>query len=811
MKLFPRGRKVAQGPTKEKTLVAKLDTTRGAGLTNSAISVLGSLLEWRQHRFSVIGWGYVIFMTLIFLLSSAWSLLLIILNLEPSKSANYFLQTENLDNGHFWQSQKASSSILVTTTVLLLVVIGVYWYLLYLLLFRPPSERDHQKESKVHHPNTLIVGFQKHQTLNKTMENHTIQCLPIFIARQALRMIISSHTCLHFQNVLMEIPEVILQILSLREHMAQGLDPSLLYCYASLMALNAFVAFFHIQFRWNEATLHHILKDSIVDAAFAVFFPALVLFYSFFVFQDDLKTVKIRQRFFPPREFERKARNYVNAKELNMFTTDFESLLVRSWWDAFLRLSFNILACFRWFKITFLLLQRQHKSNKLQLSMNTKIRDKAVSPFVGSEGSNRQNNVNNNDFHRYIFRTMISIFFLLYGVSCIVYTVVAVRISREACSLYPQCVQFSYFVMYGAPRDICQCLAYVDRDLAPAHSENLTDATQVLAQLAASGKLQSVQLVNRKINGSLPVELQGCQNLRNMVLIHTGVNTFPSWTSTSFANLEYLHLEGDTSDTNLAELPSDFFYFMSMLHTLHLSYHPNLPSLPSLNGLKTLESVYFGYLDSITKLPSTGSLPAIQVMALEGLPQVRLLPDVSQYESTLEMMFVQDMPACCSGFLSEGNCNTTFPSCCDRTQSNTSGSLPSICLVMPDEEAFLPTNATLAILNHFATNTSNFCDVSQATCPRDVLYADKQIADVCAGVLYRKCTSESQGVGICFNEDMRRVQCTYSATIIDMRMAEIAAGCDCDMVEELWLGCTGGFCELQSPRYVWNCFQVIMS
>ncbi|KAF1794803.1 hypothetical protein GQ600_19054 [Phytophthora cactorum] len=100
------------------------------------------------------------------------------------------------------------------------------------------------------------------------------------------------------------------RILSLREYMAQGLDSSLLYCYASLMALNAFVAFYHIQFRWNESTLHHILKDSIVDAAFAVFFPALILLYSLFVFQDDLKSVKIRQQFFPPRGFERKARTW---------------------------------------------------------------------------------------------------------------------------------------------------------------------------------------------------------------------------------------------------------------------------------------------------------------------------------------------------------------------------------------------------------------------------------------------------------------------------------------------------------------------
>ncbi|KAG6577891.1 amino acid auxin permease family [Phytophthora cinnamomi] len=205
-------------------------------------------------------------------------------------------------------------------------------------------------------------------------------------------------------QVLMEVPEIVLQILTLQEYMAQGLAPSLLYCYASLMAVNAFVAFYAIQFRWNEPTLYHILKDSIVDAAFGVFFPALVLLYSLFVFQDDLKTVKIRQRFFPPRVFERKARNYVDAKELNMFSTDFESLLVRT----------------------------------------------------------------------------------------------------------------------------------------PAESEELIDVTQTLTELASAGKLQTVQVVNRKINGSLPDTLQTCQGLRNLVLIHTGVEVFPSWASLAFSKLEYL-------------------------------------------------------------------------------------------------------------------------------------------------------------------------------------------------------------------------------------------------------------------------------
>ncbi|KAG6956546.1 hypothetical protein JG688_00011371, partial [Phytophthora aleatoria] len=101
------------------------------------------------------------------------------------------------------------------------------------------------------------------------------------------------------------------------------------------------------------------------------------------------------------------------------------------------------------------------------------------------------------------------------------------------------------------------------------------------------------------------------------VLIHTGVEVFPSWTSTSFSKLEYLHIEGDSSEINLTELPSDLFNSMTSLHTIHLSYHAFLPSLPSMVGLKSLESVYFGYLDLIKDLPPMVDLQAIQVLALK--------------------------------------------------------------------------------------------------------------------------------------------------------------------------------------------------
>ncbi|KAF1777058.1 Leucine-rich repeat domain, L domain-like [Phytophthora cactorum] len=242
------------------------------------------------------------------------------------------------------------------------------------------------------------------------------------------------------------------------------------------------------------------------------------------------------------------------------------------------------------------------------------------------------------------------------------------------------------------------------------------------------------------------------------------------------------HIEGDSSEINLTELPSDLFNSMTSLHTIHLSYHAFLPSLPSMVGLKSLESVYFGS-------PSHGGPPSDQVLALEGLVHVRALPDVEQYRDTLEMVFVQDSPACCSGFLSGGGCNTTFLNCCERRHSSDSSSgdsLPPTCLSMPDEDLFLPTNTTLSILSRFATNyrISATQRRQRARIPSQskALGKLKMFALVC-------CTANYEGVGICFNQDMGRVKCIQSQTIIDMRKAEIEAGCSCDQVEEKWLGC----------------------
>ncbi|ETP35716.1 hypothetical protein F442_16190 [Phytophthora nicotianae P10297] len=362
--LFSRGWKVVQGPTTENSALAKQDSKRRPANVEPANQ---SWWRWRQRRFAAIGWGYVALMIVIFSLSSAWSLLLIVLNLEPDRSANYILQSESLDYGHFWQSRKSSGFTGICCT----------YYL-----------------SDLHNAGLAQKGLNPSDMAS--------------IVLQIFQSVISTDGKYRkVWNVLMEIPDVILQILSLREYMAQGLDSSLLYCYASLMALNAFTVFYHVQFRWNEAAFHHILKDSILDATCAVFFPALILFYSFFVFQDDLKAVKIRQQFFPPRVFERKARNYVSAKEMNLFSTDFESLLIRN-------------------GITSVLLKRErklsrglsHKSASVSLTTLTRNKEKSVAPLdtlsaVAQQPEKRDETVESNRLLRFGLRTAVGLMFLV--------------------------------------------------------------------------------------------------------------------------------------------------------------------------------------------------------------------------------------------------------------------------------------------------------------------------------------------------------------------------------------------------------------
>lgn len=62
--------------------------------------------------------------------------------------------------------------------------------------------------------------------------------------------------------MVLELPEVVLQVLALRTYMRRGLDEPLLYLYASLMAINAFLVVYHVLIAWRQHAFRQILHDA---------------------------------------------------------------------------------------------------------------------------------------------------------------------------------------------------------------------------------------------------------------------------------------------------------------------------------------------------------------------------------------------------------------------------------------------------------------------------------------------------------------------------------------------------------------------
>ncbi|KAJ0388821.1 hypothetical protein P43SY_010736 [Pythium insidiosum] len=62
--------------------------------------------------------------------------------------------------------------------------------------------------------------------------------------------------------MLLEIPELALQTLSLWAYTRDGVDQRLVIAYASLVALNCSLTFYHVQIGWRASALHEIISDA---------------------------------------------------------------------------------------------------------------------------------------------------------------------------------------------------------------------------------------------------------------------------------------------------------------------------------------------------------------------------------------------------------------------------------------------------------------------------------------------------------------------------------------------------------------------
>ncbi|KAG3173435.1 hypothetical protein PI126_g836 [Phytophthora idaei] len=142
-------------------------------------------------------------------------------------------------------------------------------------------------------------------------------------------------------------------------------------------------------------------------------------------------------------------------------------------------------------------------------------------------------------------------------------------------------------------------------DVSPANFSawiDPPDATTEVSKLAASGDLEILQLVNRRLS-DLPEPIRRCSHLKHIALIFTHTTTLPVWTS-EFTDLEFLHIQGKARTTSLASLPQGLFRKMKKLTFLHLGAHRMLPKPPDVASLTNLRSITMAKLEALETLPA---------------------------------------------------------------------------------------------------------------------------------------------------------------------------------------------------------------
>ncbi|KAJ0411008.1 hypothetical protein ATCC90586_007162 [Pythium insidiosum] len=695
--------------------------------------------------------------------------------------------TAELDHGVFWQLGKLDAMTQLIATSALALIAAIYISLLITLLQSPVAVANDATKAHNHggtvDPILRLPSSRLTQGLSQL--NRISSKLPSsFRQRYSSLSLYGRELITHdgryrkVWNLLLEIPELALQTLSLWAYTREGVDQRLVIAYASLVALNCSLTFYHVQIGWRASALHEIISDAMLDVVFAVFFPAAVLFFSAGAFRGDLETLKVQQRFFPPSVFQRSAQIYADPRQIALFTSAFESLRIQGVTDLLSKLSFNVLTCLRWRQIVVALQRRRcvgpHGNVIAEVA--------AIAPVPNSAGTSVQvQRVLR--YPRRVVPVFVGYVFLAFGVSVLVLTVVAVRRSTTACQSFPPCVLFKYDVRISRGNETCHCIAFVDRVLAQdsASWTNAADATPALAQLAELGTLQTVEVVNQRLSPALPDEMRSCKQLRKLVLINTEIRELPSWAGEVFTQLHTLHIEGKRGATNLVALPLGIFDRMGQLRRLHLTLHRQLRALPRLGGLRSLEVLYISNMDRVDQLLGLDSLPKLHTLGIERLLFLRSLPDISSLGDTLQDVHIQTTSLCCSGFLqANGQCNRTHPDCVPPRPTD----LGRVCYIQGNSGPVI-TAPSRALLQPFIDRGS-VCDLATSAAFAQERAAQSLLGhvDECRGVLYKQCAQ-----GICYNPDMEEVQCIANRNVIEMRKLAIRRGAKCDRRVEAWLGC----------------------
>lgn len=236
------------------------------------------------------------------------------------------------------------------------------------------------------------------------------------------------------------------------------------------------------------------VSESSFDLFFAVFSPLIVLVYSYKNFDFERERFRMYTTLMDEGSFERQARLMADPSQVFLFLINFGELRIKTGLDFVLRIGMNLACCYRLKRIVEVRIRQRRK-----LLYNERERTAmAVQPLP----------------QKSVSKAMV-LPFIVAGAFVVVYTNRCIANSAAVCEAHLTCVAHAH---RADNNDLCPCLVLIDVEVAPktyAEWLNPVDVTESVKQLAASGDLNVLQLINRRLE-ELPEELQSCTELKHM-------------------------------------------------------------------------------------------------------------------------------------------------------------------------------------------------------------------------------------------------------------------------------------------------------
>lgn len=226
---------------------------------------------------------------------------------------------------------------------------------------------------------------------------------------------------------------------------------------------------------------------------FAVSFPIFVLAYCYNNFQMDRAVFLLNLKVFANGAFERDVRMQANPAQVALFRLSFDSLRILSAKAYILRMSMNMSFCYRFKRVVDVQIATQRaKLSGRAISLDRPTQQRSL-PRV------------------------LALLLLVFTAFLLIFTYKSVKSTETSCAAYPECVAYEH--RWQSSTTPCPCIMLIDFETPEPktyddwiHPEDVTDK---VGQLATSGNLEVLYLVNRRFI-TWPEELRRCKTLKHM-------------------------------------------------------------------------------------------------------------------------------------------------------------------------------------------------------------------------------------------------------------------------------------------------------